>query len=489
MSVLLYARVSTGEQAERDLSIPAQLHALRRRATDERWPIAGEYQDVGSGKTLRGRTGLLSLLRHASSDRTVDVLLVHRVDRLARNIYGYLTLKGKLRRVGVRIVSLVEGFDDNPMGEFLEHIMAAHAEFYSANLGLEIRKGIDESLRRGRWARAVPVGYLKERGRVLIDPARSPMMREAFERFATGTVPTTTLSDELHRKGLVSRTGKRVTATGLCRLLKNPFYAGIMRVRGIEHDGTHPALVSREVFARVQEVFRQKDSGGRTRIRLEHLLSGKVRCPSCGKNLIPERHVKPSGRVYSYYRCHWAGSTCRYLTAAEPLETEVVRQVRDLRLAERAAPILRRQLREEMRRETARQAEQVRALRAGRRGLDVQYRQLVMRMANELVSIGAYEKEFTDIHQAMRACESRLRAVKVDGEETRGTQALLEIAENCEAWLASPDPVLRRRAVDGVVECIEIVGGSPEIIVRPAWRELRGQTVDAPAVAVPVDRT
>jgi site-specific DNA recombinase len=105
MSVILYARVSTGEQAERDLSIPAQFRALRKLAADRGWAIAAEYQDVGTARGLKERPGLMAAIRMASENKLIEAVLVHRVDRLARNVYSYLTLKTKLRQAGVRIVS------------------------------------------------------------------------------------------------------------------------------------------------------------------------------------------------------------------------------------------------------------------------------------------------------------------------------------------------------------------------------------------------
>src|SRR3989338_4737885 len=113
MSVLLYARVSTGSQAKKELSIPAQIRAMRREHSD----VSAVYQDVSSGCSLKNRPGLLAAMRHASRDKHVTALVVHKVDRLARNTYQYLTIKGKLRLYGVNIVSVVEHFEDSPMGE------------------------------------------------------------------------------------------------------------------------------------------------------------------------------------------------------------------------------------------------------------------------------------------------------------------------------------------------------------------------------------
>lgn len=119
MHIILYARVFTGTQAE--LSIPAQLRLMRKHAENQGWIVGGEYQDTHTGTSPDGRPGLMAALRHAHSDKIVGGLLVHKLDRLSRNAFNYLILKGKLRSYGKRIFSVIETIEDNLMGEFLEH--------------------------------------------------------------------------------------------------------------------------------------------------------------------------------------------------------------------------------------------------------------------------------------------------------------------------------------------------------------------------------
>lgn len=341
MPVLLYARVSTYQQAERELSIPAQVRLMKRYASEHNLLIAGTSQDIASGRSLKDRPGLLSLIHQAQRDRNIDGILVHRIDRLSRNVFNYLILKGKLRNAGVRIYSVIETLEANPMGEFLEHIMAAQAEFYSANLSLEVKKGIEERLLRGKWSFTPPLGYLNQAGQVVVDPARGQFMQRAFELWAGGKMSSMELADEIHTQGLVGKSGKQVRASMFCRLLQNPFYTGQMVVKGKTFPGTHPPLVSQALFDRAQEVFRQKHSGGKRQFKhLDFLLSGLVRCPGCGSTLIGEQHQKKSDKVYRYYRCHERG--CGFNIRAEVLEQRVCSDIVKLELVRRCAPKLRR---------------------------------------------------------------------------------------------------------------------------------------------------
>ncbi len=333
MTVLLYARVSTREQAENELSIPAQVRLMERYASEHGWQIADIFKDVASARLLKERPGLMALLHRVRHDRSVTGVVVHKIDRFSRNTFNYLVLKGKLLSAGVRIHSVVESIDSSPMGEFMEHIMAAQAEFYSANLAMEVRKGLEQALLKGRWTGPVTLGYLKVAGQAIRDPARATRMTEAFELWGQGNITTVQLTDMMYERGLVSRTGKKVKAKDWSRYLKNPFYCGLMQVSGATYQGVHPPLVSKEVFSRAQEIFKHKNGGTRRFRKHIFLLTGKLRCPNCASNLVGEQHTKKSGKVFRYYRCHQ--KVCRYYVRADGIEEKVIQQLAGMDLSKK----------------------------------------------------------------------------------------------------------------------------------------------------------
>lgn len=258
MSAILYARVSTNEQADKELSIPTQIRVLKRICTERGWPVKDIFTDVGSGTSLKQRPGLVAAVNKACKNEDVEYLFVHRLDRFARSMIIYLTLKEKLQREGVRLVSAVENCEDTPVGQFIEHIMAAQAEFYSASLSERVKDGLKERLRSGHWAGVPPLGYLSSNGSVIVDPARGRFIVKAFQLWSTGAYTSKVLAEELYQSGFVSKHGKRVAYSKLCRILHNPFYMGKMRVSGEIYDGIHPPLISEELFERCEEVFRTK---------------------------------------------------------------------------------------------------------------------------------------------------------------------------------------------------------------------------------------
>src|SRR5262245_46316192 len=135
MNCVIYARVSTEQQAERDLSIPAQLQATREYALRQGWSIVGEFTEPGISARTAQRPVLQAMRRRCREKPAVNVVLVHKIDRLARSVYDHALIRYQLTQHGIKLASVVENVDDSISGQLVEHIMAAIAEFYSGNLG------------------------------------------------------------------------------------------------------------------------------------------------------------------------------------------------------------------------------------------------------------------------------------------------------------------------------------------------------------------
>ena len=111
MNCLLYARVSTDKQAQKELSIPAQIDAMKQYAKRNGWKIIGHFIDEGKSAKTTNRPELRRLIRQCKENKNIDVVLVHKIDRLARNLIDYATVKAILKQKGIRMVSVPESFD------------------------------------------------------------------------------------------------------------------------------------------------------------------------------------------------------------------------------------------------------------------------------------------------------------------------------------------------------------------------------------------
>lgn len=265
----------------------------------------------------------------------VNAVIVHKIDRLARDIYDYSFIKAYLKRHGVRLVSVAEPLDESPVGHLLEHIMAAMAEFYSANLSEETKKGMRMAFEEGGWPECAPRGYLNvrdDRGRaaIVVDPIPAAAIRRAFELYGTGEYTFYDLDEQLQREGH----SNRPPVKHLRRYLSNPFYVGRVRMHGQTRVGRHAPLISTELFERVQSALAERRRSYGRRFRHDFLLRGLVWC-SCGSRMTTEQH---KGR--RYYRCtNRTRTACRLRYArADVVERAVLEMFKAMGLPRSTAP-------------------------------------------------------------------------------------------------------------------------------------------------------
>jgi DNA invertase Pin-like site-specific DNA recombinase len=312
-----YLRVSTKEQAERDgkpegYSIPAQREFNQRKADSMGVVIAAEFIDRGESARSANRPGLQAMLPYIQQ-HPISYAYVHKVDRLARNRADDVEITLSLRQAGAQLVSATENIDETPSGMLLHGIMSSIAEFYSQNLAAEVIKGLTQKVRKGGTPGRAPIGYLNtqtgmsESGlvrSVITDPVRGPIVKWAFEAYATGDWSTRTLLKEVAARGLTTVAGPRTPSkllalSQLTRILRNPYYIGEIHYNGVVYEGRHPALVSREVFERVQAILSTKANGEKLRSH-PHYLKSTVRCGRCESRLIVTKSKNRWGTVYPY---------------------------------------------------------------------------------------------------------------------------------------------------------------------------------------------
>ena len=325
MRCVLYLRVSTREQAEKGegdegFSIPAQREACTRHIRDAGWSLVDEYADRGESARSADRPALQAMLARIAEDRDVDAVVVHKIDRLARNMEDHVAIRALLRRKGVGLVSVTENVEETASGRLVEGIHALMAEFYSANLAAEIKKGLSEKAKQGGFPHGAPLGYQNLReviaghqvARIVPDPERAPLITLAFEHYATGEWTLQRLAQELAHKGLTGRarrdrTPKAITWQGLAKLLCNPTYVGIVEWNGVQHPGTHEPLV-----VKVEELYQRIELPASWAERLREEMAAEVverqRADAAQRELLTRRLAKAEGQRRKLLDAYYAGA-------------------------------------------------------------------------------------------------------------------------------------------------------------------------------------
>lgn len=181
--------------------------------------VVAEFVERGhSGKSIE-RPELQRMLV-CIQDRPVDFVIVHKIDRLARNRADDAVITKTILGAGAYLVSTTEAISTTPSGRLLHGIMPSIAEFYSQNLAAEVMKGMRQKAIHGGTPGRAPLGYLNERrfddGRevrtITVDPERAEHVIRAFHAYATGEWSVTRLAAELEARRLTTRPGPNTPA-------------------------------------------------------------------------------------------------------------------------------------------------------------------------------------------------------------------------------------------------------------------------------------
>src|SRR6267154_2359723 len=226
-----YIRVSTVKQGEKGSSLQEQQGAIEAYARRHGLNIAEWFEEKETA-AKQGRPVFTRMLKDLECGRAAGVV-THKIDRSARNLRDWAVL-GELVDRGVELHFAHESIDLTSRGGRLSaDIQAVVAADYVRNLRDEVKKGFYGRLKQGLYPLPAPRGYLDlGRGQPKeIDPILGPLVRAAFELYATGTYTLDTLAEELYHRGLRTRSGKQIPRPSLSDLLNNSFYVGVIEVR------------------------------------------------------------------------------------------------------------------------------------------------------------------------------------------------------------------------------------------------------------------
>lgn len=317
-SYFSYVRVSTQRQGSQGTSLAEQLAAIERYALRFNLRIARQFEERETA-AKQGRPVFLEMLKGLKNG-AASGLIIHKIDRSARNLKDWADL-GALIDSGIEVHFANESLDLNSRGGRLSaDIQAVVAADYIRNLREETKKGIYGRLRQGLYPFPARVGYLDagQGNPKKLDPVQSPLVKQAFELYASGNCGLNALVEKMYEAGLRNKNGGKISRNGMVCILKNPFYMRLIKIEKTSElfAGTHPPIVSKTLFDEVQAVF----AGKLIRKKLRHFFIFRriITCQSCQNSLIAERQ---KGNVY--YRCHTIN--CQQKTVREEMiETKLL---------------------------------------------------------------------------------------------------------------------------------------------------------------------
>ena len=331
LKAVIYVRVSSDEQVK-NLSLETQKKECLRYCAANGLKVDRIFTEAGESAKTANRPELQAMLSYCrASAGKIGAVVVYNLSRFARNAHDHHAVRHLLSKAGIRLHSACEPIEDSTTGKFFESVLAAVAQLDNDMRGDRAVAGMKMAIEKGRWPFSPPIGYQNARNdrgepTLVPDPKRAPLIRQAFNLYATGHYTKQQVLKKVTALGLRTVNGNPVSMTTIARVLANPIYAGKLDVPAWKKkgDGNFTPIVSDEIFNRAQLVaHNRKTNTTETHLRDNPLfpLRGSVRCGACGR-LLTGFNAKGRTKHYAYYGCYNSKCAGKVRVRKEVLEHE-----------------------------------------------------------------------------------------------------------------------------------------------------------------------
>lgn len=289
MRVAIYTRVSTDQQAEEGFSLEVQHEKLMEYVSRNKLEFFGFYTDPGVSAKNLNRPGIQSLLKDFNDD-LFDIILVHKLDRLTRNIGDLHNLVEMVNSKGKKLISYTEDIDTStPAGRMFVYFLGIIAQMFRENLGEEVTKGMRKRAQMGLHGVTVNMyGYERgENSELLIKEEEAKWVRLVFEQYLSG-LGSISISRHLNRLGVRTNQGAKWNQQKIMNIIKNIHYAGKIHFKSVRdtetiiRDGVHEPIISEKIFNKARNILERKKSGLISLNSYQYIFGGILRCASCG---------------------------------------------------------------------------------------------------------------------------------------------------------------------------------------------------------------
>ena len=286
----LYIRVSTDDQAE--LSPDAQKRLLLDYAKKNGIIISNDFifSESVSGRHVQKRPEFQRMIGIAKQpSHPIDVILVWKYSRFARNQEESIVYKSMLKKDHVEVISVSEPLIDGPFGSLIERIIEWMDEYYSIRLSGEVLRGMKEKALRNGYQSSPCLGYeaIGHGKPYQINEAEYAMVSYIMDLYDNQNMDETAIARKCNDLGYKTKRGNPFERRTIDRILQNPFYCGIVSWNGVEFEGAHEVRISKERFDRRQRLIasRKRPMKARNVSTCKHWLSGLLKCSVCGATL------------------------------------------------------------------------------------------------------------------------------------------------------------------------------------------------------------
>lgn len=333
-----YARVSTKDQERTGHTLPVQSKNMQAFAQGRGLKVVREFV-VAESASKRDRRHYGELWNFLGQHPEVKHLIFEEIDRFTRNDKDKVALLDRVNEEGYVAHFVLEKLtldkETSPNDIFLFDILVAKAKNYSAALSQKVKKGQLGKLEKGGYPGGYPpLGYRKVNGELVPDEPYASCVRKAFELADEQHLPTRPLARQLSELGFRTQTGRKITKSKVHALLINPIYSGVIHWKEQMFNGSHPAVVDKARFRRVQDWLNRRPCSHW--ITHNFTYRSSMRCGECGSGITAEIH-----KGFIYYHCtHYHECSQQRYTREEVIEEQFIPLLNDLHLGEETATLV-----------------------------------------------------------------------------------------------------------------------------------------------------
>lgn len=228
--------------------------------------------------------------------------------------------KKTLKDNGIKLLSAMENIPDTPEGIILESLLEGMAEYYSVELSQKVRRGINETRRKGNFTGGrILYGYKVENHKVLINEDEAQIVKKIYLVFASGKLMTEILQ-ELRDTGILYR-GKPFGRSMIYNLIKNEKYIGKYTYNGEVFTNIYPQIISNELFETVRNKV-QNNKFGKHKPNVVYLFKFKLKCGYCNHSVSSDAGTSRNGTVMRYHKC--SGKKISKTCPLKPIRKELI---------------------------------------------------------------------------------------------------------------------------------------------------------------------
>jgi len=323
MKVAIYVRVSTQEQAREGFSIPAQLESLRAFCKSQNWEVTEEYKEEGKSAKDLDRPKMRQMMRDIER-RKIDLVLVHKLDRLTRSVSDLYQLLEYFEKYDVKFRSATEVYDTTTaMGRLFITLVAALAQWERENLAERVKFGIEQMIDEGkRPGGHSAYGYKFDKDfNCTVIEEESRWVKKIFEWYNDG-FGYRKIADRLNELHVSPRIAMKWTSATIYGMLRNDLYTGIYRWGTKVIYDNHEPIIDRTTFLQVQQSI--KDRAKDLSRQGKFPLTGLLKCGHCNDYPINGFYDKRDDKTY--YRC----LNCHRLTDSRKITKLIMDEMEEM---------------------------------------------------------------------------------------------------------------------------------------------------------------